>query len=116
MKKLLASLMMLLLSVQTLFASADMHQLHQPVRGHLERSLAVAAPECAQPAIDLEQASPSDHIKKCQHCCHCHGGGVAFVAGQSASHFFAEFTPVVAPLSLNPTTGSSSPELRPPIV
>jgi hypothetical protein len=116
MKKLLASLMMLLLLVQTLFASADVHQLHQPVQGHLERSLAVATPECVQPVINLEQDIPSDQVKKCQHCCHCHGSGVAYVSGQSASQFFAETAPVIASLSLNPATGLSTPELRPPIV
>lgn len=116
MKKLLASLMMLLLSVQALFASADVHQFHQPVQGHLERSVVTDALASTQPVIDLEQDIPSDHIKKCQHCCHCHGGGVAYVPGQSVYYSYTALTLVVTALSLFPTTGSPSPELRPPIV
>lgn len=116
MKKLLASLMILLLSVQALFASADVHQFHQPVQGHLERSGVADALASTQPVIDLEQDIPSDHIKKCQHCCHCHGGGVVYVPGQFVSYFYTALTLVVTALSLSPTTGSPSPELRPPIV
>lgn len=113
MNKILASLLMLILSMQALLASADMHQFHQPVQGHLENNVLHAD------ALEYDlsaQLDADDQAEPCKHCCQCHGGGAVYVSGQSLSITIPEIIAPIAHLTSPATPRVRSPELRPPIV
>lgn len=113
MNKILASLLMLILLMQALLASADMHQFHQPVQGHLEYASIQVDPYLD----DLRtQNDVDDQGESCKHCCQCHGGSVVYLSGPVSTMVQAAAMPISIYRISATSPRARSPELRPPIV
>lgn len=113
MNKILASLLMLILSMQALLASADMHQFHQPVLGHLEYASIEVAPY-------LDDLSPQNDVddqgESCKHCCQCHGGSVVYLSGSAPTLLQTGLITSFSYRFSFAMPSARAPELRPPIV
>ncbi|AFU97796.1 hypothetical protein [Simiduia agarivorans] len=109
-------LMIALLAVQSVVASADAHQLHQSGTEHLTFDHEQEPTHNPETDQEIKSSATLGSISfDCHHCCHCHGHG-AMIFAESELHLVALFLGN-GPVSYNAiyTLGIPPSLYRPPI-
>ena len=75
-KRTLLCFLTALMTLQSIYAVADMHQLHQSGSEHI--AVSQDHPEHTEKTFQ----NPDVNAYDCHHCCHCHGIAHFFVASQ----------------------------------
>lgn len=111
MSRTLVFILALMLSLQSMFAVADLHGLPLDETGY---GSVVADAHTHAEHHDQHLVAESADQEQCRHCCHCHQGSVYFPAGNTPCLFSDSAAASLFAKNLFFTSWIGSPDLRPP--
>lgn len=107
-------ILLALMSLQSLMAMADAHQYHEQSSQHVDTShTALTDTSGFDTHIDVHTTLKAE-LDGCNHCCHCHGGGLGVLNAYSRHYLPSPNQTIGSRDSVSTIVRPSSSPFRPP--